>query len=103
MRYEINAEKSFELKIWFDNEAENPTIIQPHWPDGTAWASYEEAQGWGEATLASIADPTLRVIAGPSPEEPLQQIPEPPTTSEILQGLGVNLKELKLALDAIVE
>tara|TARA_R110001606_G_scaffold19274_2_gene70994 strand:- start:176 stop:496 length:321 start_codon:yes stop_codon:yes gene_type:complete len=103
MKYEINADKSFELRIWLEDETKQPTIIQPHWPDGTAWANYEEAEGWAEATLAQFTDPAIKFIAGSSPAEPLQELPAPPTTIEKLSELGISAEELKAALDSLAQ
>jgi len=101
MRYEINEEKAFELKIWLDDEAEMPTIIQPHWPDGTAWASAEEPQSWAEATIAHASDPDAQFMAGPRPSDPLMPVPSIPTTAEKLMQLGLTVEELKEVLDSI--
>lgn len=52
-----------------------PVISQPTWPNGTPWASSEEAEAWGAVYVAGANDPTTEVIFGISPEEPTRLRP----------------------------
>ena len=52
-RYEIKDNNTFEI---FHNEATVPSLRQPQWPNGAAWADTAEATAWAELYVASIND-----------------------------------------------
>lgn len=55
MRYEIN-ENTFEVKLYQDND-DIPFGIQPHYPNGDTFDSYEEAENWAQLALEAITNP----------------------------------------------
>lgn len=73
-RYEIDSDNA--IRIWFDENAEAPGLLQPTWPDGTAWGSKKAAETWAKAYIASIEDPTAP-LAGDNPKTPTVPRPEP--------------------------
>lgn len=46
---------TFAVKIYTDNQTE-PIIFQPDWPNGTPWASKQDAEIWAQLCIASIED-----------------------------------------------
>jgi len=43
-----------------------PVIYQPNWPNGTAWANYNDANNWAQLCILSITDSTAPYApAGP--------------------------------------
>lgn len=44
------------VNIFSDTQSE-PVIIQPNWPNGTAWASPQEAMSWAELCINAMVDP----------------------------------------------
>lgn len=62
------------VEIYNENE-KKPFVIQPNWPDGTAWASEEEATRWAEAFVNHRTNPDYKFMPGPGPDEPL--LPKP--------------------------
>ena len=74
-RYELDADNA--VKVFYP-ESEAPSLYQPNWPNGDAWADEAEARAWAELYLASINDedapyaPNARGEEGapkPTPEE----------------------------------
>ena len=53
VRYEVTANNEVEV---FYPGAEAPSLRQPHWPNGAAWADAAEAAAWGALYVASIND-----------------------------------------------
>jgi hypothetical protein len=53
-----SVKKNNLVVIWLDSEDTPGNLEQPHWPDGTAWASKKEAEDWAKAWLAHNADET---------------------------------------------
>lgn len=45
----------FSVKIYSDDRSE-PIIYQPDWPNGTPWASAEEAESWAQLCIQAIID-----------------------------------------------
>lgn len=78
MKYTANKN---EVLIWI-GMTEEPNIVQPHWPDGTPWASDEDAKAWAEAYIESAENPESEFLPGNSPDQPL--IPRP--LPESLEG-----------------
>jgi hypothetical protein len=66
MRYEID-QTSKEVRVYDENDVE--ILYQPTWPDGSEWASLEEATAWVEQYLLSRTDSSSE-LAGPSPDKP---------------------------------
>lgn len=75
VRYEIDSNNA--VKVFYDDNTV-PSLYQPQWPNGDAWADAAEATAWAELYLASINDelapyaPTARGEAGhpkPTPEQ----------------------------------
>ena len=52
--YEIE-ETTNAVKIFFDDK-EEPTVYQPHWPNGDDWSDHEEAKSWAETAIDFIKD-----------------------------------------------
>jgi hypothetical protein len=67
----------------FMNGQDVPMILQPSWPDGTAWGDAEEAAEWAQTYISSLTDPDYEFIVGMSPEEPKRPKPEPPVLPEV--------------------
>lgn len=74
IRIEILENNTVEL---FNDTQEAPFIRQPQWPNGTAWASAEEARGWAEMYVEAIevADAPL-APNGPGEERQAKPTPE---------------------------
>jgi hypothetical protein len=97
MRYEIDENDGFAIRI-LHNGAELPVIFQPDWPDGTPWASKEEASAWAELKIGEF-DINHTIRAGSSPSEPSK--PRPTKAEEVefaLARLGVTVDDLKQVL-----
>ena len=72
--------------IWLDSEDTPGNLEQPHWPNGTEWASKKEAEDWAKAWVAYNADETAD-RPGDGPDQPL--IPHP-TNKEVNDALAAN-------------
>jgi hypothetical protein len=72
LRYEIDAQGA--ALIFIDNLTA-PSIMQPTWPDGSAWSD-GEAETWAEQYILSIEDETAQ-LPGDSPSQPTKTRPEP--------------------------
>lgn len=95
--YEVDESSSNAVKI-YDGVNEAPFIFQPHWPDGTAWASKQEAETWAEATIAA-SNPEEPMEAGFSPSEPLIAKKTPQELAEMrIQAAGLTVDDLREAL-----
>lgn len=71
------------VRIWLQDEsAEKPTILQPHWPDGTAWQTKAEAEGWATAYVEAYANPESEFLPGDTPGQPLKLRPTEPVEEE---------------------
>lgn len=66
---------TFVVNIYSDSQVE-PVIFQPDWPNGTPWASKNEADTWAQLCIESIENPNAPYApAGPGlPGEPKPQI-----------------------------
>ena len=66
------------VKIYSDTQ-EQPVIIQPNWPNGTAWASKAEAETWAQLCISAMDDPAAPYApAGPGlAGEPKPQVNTP--------------------------
>jgi hypothetical protein len=57
MRYRYEIDENNAIRIW-DNENPNennaPFLYQPDQPDGTPWASREEASAWAESFISNL-------------------------------------------------
>lgn len=57
IRYTINENEEFAIRMWNDDNpyaGGEPFFYQPDWPDGTKWASYEEADTWAKRYIAMM-------------------------------------------------
>jgi hypothetical protein len=52
------------------DDASEPCMVQPHWPDGTKWGSKAEAEAWAKAYIAFTKDPSAD-RPGQSPDKPI--------------------------------
>jgi hypothetical protein len=52
-RYEIGSANA--VKVFYD-DATVPSLLQPHFPSGEAWADAAEATAWAELYVASVTD-----------------------------------------------
>lgn len=65
---------AFSFEVLNDNtvnilEDGEVRLVQPTWPDGTAWKTSAEAKSWAEQSILALTDPTAD-FAGPSPSKP---------------------------------
>ena len=68
--YEITSNN--EVLIFEPGNATGvPLIKQPHWPDGTPWASKLQAEVWAKTFVASRDEPDYEFEPGFTPSEPL--------------------------------
>jgi len=51
VRYTIDSENA--VNVFYD-DATVPSLYQPHWPNGDAWADAAEADTWAQAYVASL-------------------------------------------------
>lgn len=66
--FSYTLDGSNTVKIFLDTQSE-PVIIQPNWPNGTAWASAAEADYWAELCISAMTDPSAPYApAGPGME-----------------------------------
>lgn len=70
--YEVSADNSVAI---FDGMNAEPFVVQPTWPDGSAWAD-GEAQAWAEQMILSLTDETAD-LPGDSRDEPTKVRPIP--------------------------
>lgn len=96
-----SIKKNNLVVIWLDSEDTPGNLEQPHWPDGTPWASKKEAEDWAKAWLAHNADETA-AMPGNGPDAPT--IPTP-TVEEVEAAREAKIAEIaaieaKLAADA---
>jgi hypothetical protein len=54
LRYELE-EGTNAVKVFYD-DATVPSLYQPHFPNGDAWADAAEATAWAELYVASVTD-----------------------------------------------
>ena len=54
--YEIDSANT--VRIWFDENPE-PSIAQPHHPDGSEWANRKAAEDWANATITQFQQAAL--------------------------------------------
>jgi len=65
MAFSYNVSENNEVNI-FAEGGDVPVIIQPNWPNGTAWASTQEAETWAQLCITAMEDPTAPYApAGP--------------------------------------
>jgi hypothetical protein len=55
MEYEYSISDNLEVYIFVKND-KAPIYYQPTWPNGTNWASQEEAETWAALMIESILD-----------------------------------------------
>jgi hypothetical protein len=97
MRYEIDENENYAIRIWHDGE-NAPAIYQPTWPDGTAWTSHEEAEAWAQLKVREF-DPNWTIAAGLSPSQPSTTRPtKEEQIEQALSYLGVSIDDLKQVL-----
>ena len=53
VRYTLDSENA--VNVFYDDSTV-PSLYQPHWPNGDAWADAAEATAWAELYVASITD-----------------------------------------------
>ena len=51
VRYTIDSENA--VNVFYDDSTV-PSLYQPHWPNGDAWADAAEATAWAELYVASL-------------------------------------------------
>jgi hypothetical protein len=79
MRYEIVD----GAVLIFEGENEAPFMLQPTWPDGSAWAE-GEAEAWAAQVILSLTDPTSE-LPGDSPDAPTKPRPAPEEEVEVVE------------------
>lgn len=55
MAFTYNLSDNNTVNIYTDGQQE-PVIIQPNWPNGTAWTSSAEADTWAQLCIAAMED-----------------------------------------------
>ena len=95
--YEVDETDGNTIRI-YDGVSTVPFILQPHWPDGTPWATKQEAENWATATIASN-NPDEPMEAGHSPLQPLVAKKTPQELAAMrLQATGLTVDDLKALL-----
>ena len=65
------------VKIWLEEtDKVTPDVYQPTWPDGSKWASLEQANTWAESLVEAYQDPNSPFIPGDTPGQPIKPRPE---------------------------
>lgn len=77
VRYELEAGTNAVMVFYGDNTV--PSLYQPNWPGGDAWADAAEAESWAKLYLDSILDEN----APYAPNHPGEQGAPKPTPEEI--------------------
>lgn len=54
LRYEIE-EGTNAIRVFY-NDSDVPSLFQPHYPNGEAWADAADATAWAELYVASVLD-----------------------------------------------
>ena len=68
MAFSYTISETNIVNIFSDTQSE-PVIIQPNWPNGTAWANSAEAESWAQLCIAAMEDPSAPdAPAGPGVE-----------------------------------
>lgn len=75
-RIEILENNTVEI---FNDQQEPPFLRQPHWPNGEAWASAEQAREWAEMFVDSLENAEVPY----APNGPGQERQAKPTAEEI--------------------
>jgi hypothetical protein len=74
-RYEIE-EGTHAIRVYYDG-ADVAGLFQPYWPNGTAWASAEEAAEWAEMFIESMeVEDAPFAPGGPGEERTPKPTPE---------------------------
>lgn len=95
MRYEID-QATFAVSIFNDGE-DIPFQYQPQYPNGDAFDSYEEAETWAQAAVASH-DPNVNFYAPDGKNiEPKQKV-NYEARNELIARLDLSPEELNLLL-----
>jgi hypothetical protein len=79
MRYEIID----GAVLIFEGDNEAPFMLQPTWPDGSAWAE-GEGEAWAAQVILSLTDPTSE-LPGDNPNEPTKPRPVPQEEPEVVE------------------
>lgn len=98
IRYTIDENELFAIRMWDDDNPNNegaPFLYQPDWPNGTKWASYEEADIWAKQYIAMVEN-KQNGAPGSSPENPF--IPYDPTKDTELIRKNAESKARELGL-----
>lgn len=88
LRVEIE-EGTHAIRVWYP-DADAPSLFQPDWPDGTPWASREEAQEWADLYVASLEDDDAP-YAPNTPGEPGAPKPTPEEIAEMQSRMQARL------------
>lgn len=72
----------------FQEGDEHPILRQPHWPDGTAWESNEQAETWGQNYINQIEDETAPLV-GVTPSQPTRKRPTPQEVEEMRKDMPI--------------
>lgn len=78
--------------IWLDAEDTPGNLVQTTWPDGTEWASKDEAEAWAQAWLAHNADPENAPAPGNGPDQPTIPVR---TVEEVEEARAVKVAEVE--------
>lgn len=93
MHYEIDNE-NFTVRVYDEINAE-PFLLQPHYPNGDSFDSYEEAENWAKETIKSF-DPDYGFYAPNGKDLPGLAKPTPEEIIAMkLNAFGLTVDELK--------
>lgn len=77
IKYEIEPETNAVMIFYGDSS--QPSLYQPNWPGGDAWADQAEANTWAKLYVASVTDEA----APYAPNHPGEEGAPKPTLEEI--------------------
>lgn len=103
LRYEIDDTNT--IRMWIAGQ-ELPFILQPHWPNGENFATYEDAKLWADAKIEELTDaeaPMAPAYLGEPPQKnvlKIMQEREEARQSAIakFEALGITAEEVQAFL-----
>jgi hypothetical protein len=101
MKYEIENDNTV---LVFNNDETAPFILQPHYPNGEPFESYEDAENWAKAKVEELSDPdALEAPLGPNLPRKVRPTHTSPLEA-LANGSGLTVEEfLRRELTALSE
>lgn len=104
LRYEIDETNT--VRVWHSNQ-EEPFILQPHWPAGDVFATYEDAKLWADAKIAELTDiesPQAPAYLGETPQKNYMKIMQEREEARLaalakFEALGITAEEVQAILN----